>query len=79
MPGSWNEAIVWSIFKKEDQTLFCKYRGIPVLYTTYNVLSKILRNCLHALENKISGEYQGGFRAGEGKLIDFYHLTISTE
>jgi hypothetical protein len=42
LPESWNETLIYPIFKKEDRRKVKNYRGIILLNTGYKVLSLII-------------------------------------
>jgi len=42
MPGEWNTAILWPIFKKGDTLDPKYYRGISLLDTCYKILLTLL-------------------------------------
>jgi hypothetical protein len=41
LPEEWKESVIVSTYKKGDKRDCSNYRGIPLLPTTYKVLSKI--------------------------------------
>jgi hypothetical protein len=42
VPKQWKESIIVPIYKKREKTKCSNYRGIPLLPTTYKILSHIL-------------------------------------
>jgi len=52
----WNMAIICPIFKKQDPAKVENYRGIPLLYTSYKVLSLTILNRLEKYATDIIGD-----------------------
>ena len=59
-PEEWKELITVPIYKKDDKTGCCNYRGISCLPTTYKVLSNILLSRLTPYAEEIIGDHQRG-------------------
>jgi len=62
LPEDWKESIIVPIHKKRDKTDCNNYRGIPILPTTYKILSNILLSKLIPYAKEIIGDHQCGFR-----------------
>jgi len=62
LPEEWKESIIVPIHKKRDKTDCNNYRGIPILPTTYKILSNILLSKLIPYAKEIIGDHQCGFR-----------------
>jgi sorting nexin-29 len=48
------------------------YRGIALLCTAYKVFANISRNRREPLTERITGEYQGGFRPGRSTVDQLF-------
>lgn len=64
LPEEWRRSIICPIYKKGDRLRCENYRGISLLCTAYKILAKILKSRIKSHMERITGEYQGGFRAG---------------
>jgi hypothetical protein len=62
LPELWKESTIVPIYKKGDKTDCSNYRDIPLLPTTYKILSNILLSMLTLYAEEITGDHQGGFR-----------------
>jgi hypothetical protein len=61
LPDQWRESIIVPVHKKGDKTDCSNYRGIPLLSTSYKILSNIL-SWLSPHIDEITGDHQCGFR-----------------
>jgi hypothetical protein len=61
LPEEWKESISAPIYKKGNNTDCSNYTSIPVLSTTYKILSNILLSRLTPYAEEIIGDHQGGF------------------
>jgi hypothetical protein len=57
LPEEWKESIILTIYKKGDKKDFITYRGIPILPTTYKILSKILLSRLTPYAEEMIGDH----------------------
>jgi len=57
LPEEWKELIIVPIYKKSDKTDCSNYRGIPLLPTTYKILSNILLSRLTPCAEEIIGDH----------------------
>jgi hypothetical protein len=62
LPDQWKESIIVPVHKKGDKTDCSNYRGIPLLSTSYKILSIILLSRLRPYIDKIIGDHQCGFQ-----------------
>jgi len=62
LPEEWKELIIVPIYKKGDKTDCSNYRGIPLLPTTYKILSNILLKRLTPYAEEIIGNHRCAFR-----------------
>jgi hypothetical protein len=62
LPHQWKEFIIVTIHKTGDKTDCNNYHGIPLLSTSYKILSNILLLRLTSYTDEIIGDCQGGFR-----------------
>jgi len=62
LPEQWKELIIVPMYKKGDKTDRSNYRGMPLLPTTYKILSSIVLPRLTPYAVEIIGDYQCGFR-----------------
>jgi hypothetical protein len=62
LPEKWKESIIVPIYKKGDKAYCNNYRDIPLLPTTYKILSDVLLSRLIPYAEEITGDYQCGFR-----------------
>jgi hypothetical protein len=60
LPEEWKESIIVLIYKNRDKTDCSNYRGIPLLPTTYKMLSKILLSRLTPSAEETVGDHQWG-------------------
>ena len=56
------ESIILPIYNKGDKTYCSNYRGMPILPTTYKILSNILLSRLTQYSEEIIGDDQCGFQ-----------------
>ena len=61
LPEEWKEPIIVPIYKKVNKTHCSNYRGIPMLPTTYKILSNILLSRLTPYVEEIIENLQCGF------------------
>jgi hypothetical protein len=61
LPEEWKESISAPISKKGNKTDCSNYTGIPLLSTTYKILSSILLSRLTPYAEEIIRDHQGGF------------------
>ena len=69
MPEEWKESIIIPIHKKGDKKDCNNYRGIPLLPTTYKILSNILLSRLVPYAKQIIGIINVAFHATDRLLI----------
>jgi hypothetical protein len=79
LPHQWKESIVVSIHKKGDETDCSNYRGIPLLSTSYEILSSILLARLTPHEDEIIGEHQCGFRRNRSTTDQIFSMRQTLE
>jgi hypothetical protein len=72
LTDQWKESIIVPIYKKGDKTYCSNYRGIPLLSTSYKILSNILLSRLSPYVDEIIGEHQCGFRRNRSTMIKFF-------
>jgi endonuclease/exonuclease/phosphatase family metal-dependent hydrolase/ribosomal protein S28E/S33 len=74
LPNDWRKSIICPVYKKGDKLRCENYRGISLLCTSYKVFSKILESRIKPLADKITGEYQGGFRTGRSTTDQIFSV-----
>ena len=77
LPEQWKELIIVAIYKKGDKTGCNNYRCIPILLTTYKILSNILLSRLNPYAEEIIGDCQCGFqyhRSGTAHILYICHI-----
>jgi hypothetical protein len=62
LPEQWNESIIVPVYRKENKIDCSNYRRIPLLSTSYKIVSNILLLRLSSYIDEIIGEHQCGFR-----------------
>jgi hypothetical protein len=62
MPSDWQRSITRPVHKNGDKLVCNNCRGISLLCVPYKLFSSILRDRLEPLAERITGEYQAGFR-----------------
>jgi hypothetical protein len=72
LPHQWKESIVVPIHKKGDKTDCSNYQGIPLLSTSYKILSNIPLSRIAPYTDEIIGDHQCGFRLTDKRLIIFF-------
>ena len=58
----WKETIIIPIYKKGDRDRCENYRGIALGNTAYKILANIISEKIKPYTEKITGDYQNGFR-----------------
>jgi hypothetical protein len=58
LPEQLRESIVVPVHKKGDKTDSCNYRGISLLWTTYNILSSFIQSRLLLYVDEIIWDHQ---------------------
>jgi hypothetical protein len=61
MPEKWMKSIIVPVFNKGNKTYCSNYQGMPLLPTTYKILSNILLSRLTQYAEEIIGNDQCGF------------------
>ena len=74
-PDEWKESIIVPIYKKGDKTDCNNYRGIPLLPTTYKVLSNNLLSRLIPYAEEVIGDHQCGFQRNRS-TTDLYFAFV---
>jgi hypothetical protein len=62
------------IHRKGDETDCSNYRGIPLLSTSYKILSNILLARLTPYADEIIGDHQCGFRHNRSTTDHIFHI-----
>jgi hypothetical protein len=73
-PHQWKESIVVPIHKKGDKTDCSNYRGMPLLSTSYKILSNILHARLTPCADEIMGDHQCGFRRNRSTTDQIFYI-----
>jgi hypothetical protein len=60
LPDQWKEYIIAPIYKKGDKTDCSNHHGLPLLPTSYKILSNILHSRLNPYVDEIIGDHQCG-------------------
>jgi hypothetical protein len=74
LPHHWKESIVLPIHTKGDKTDCSNYRGIPLLSTSYKMLSDILLSRLIPYADEIVGDNQCGFRRNRSTTDRIFYI-----
>jgi hypothetical protein len=69
LPHQWKEPAAVPIHKKGDNTDCNNYRGIPLLSTSYKILSNIILARLTPYAEEIIRDHQCGFWSNRSRLI----------
>ena len=64
IPEKWKETIIVSIYKTGDRDRCENYRGIALGNSAYKILAKIILEKIKPYIEKITRDYQNGFRDG---------------
>ena len=75
LPEEWKKSIIVPICKKGDKTDCTNYRGLPLLPSTYKILSKILLSRLTPYTEEIIGIMSVGFDI-TGQLLIMHYAFI---
>ena len=73
-PQDWRDAIIVTIFKKNDPTICDNYRGISLLSIPGKVFAMILLNRVSEQMEATVSEYQAGFRTGRSTTDQMFTL-----
>jgi hypothetical protein len=76
-PDSWKEALVSSIYKKQDRQLTTNYRPISLLSCMSKVLERIIYEQLYSycITNNLLNECNSGFKKSDSAINRLTHLT----
>ena len=76
IPEEWKETIIVSIYKKGARDRCENYRGIALGYATYKILANIILEKIKPYIEKITGDYQNGFRDVRSVIGNIFALNI---
>ena len=79
IPEEWNETIIVPIYKKGDRDKCENYRGIALENTAYKILANIILGKITSYVEKITGDYQNGFRYGRSVMDNIFAFEIINE
>jgi hypothetical protein len=74
LPQRWKESIIVPIYKEDDETASSNYRGMPLLSTSYKILSSILLYRLIPYADEIIGDRQCGFRRNRSTTDHIFYI-----
>ena len=73
IPEEWNETIIVPIYKKGDRDRCEIYRGIALGNAAYIILANIILRKIMPYIEKITGDYQNGFRDRRSVIDTYLH------
>ena len=76
IPQEWNKTIIVPIYKKGDRDRCDNYRGIPLGNAAYKILANIILGKIKPYIEKITGDYQNGFRDGRSITDNIFAFKI---
>jgi hypothetical protein len=79
IPNEWRNAVITTIFKKDDRREPKSYRGISILNICYKIYSKILNTKLQNFSEAFMTETQNGFRKERSRTDPTFCLKLLTE
>jgi hypothetical protein len=79
MPSDWQRSITCPVYKKGDKLVCNNCRGISLLCVPYKLFTRILRDRLEPVAERITGEYEAGFRKGRSTIDQIFTLKQTLE
>ena len=79
MPEEWKEIIIVPIDRKGNRNRCENYRGIALGNAVYKIVANIILEKIEPYIEKITGEYQNGFRDGRSVIDNIFALKIINE
>ena len=79
IPEERNETIIVPIYKKGDRDWCENYRGIAMGNAAYKIVASIILGKIKPYIEKITGDYQNGFRDGRSVIDNIFALKIINE
>jgi hypothetical protein len=76
IPEEWKDTIIVSIYKKGVRDMCENYRGIGIGNAAYKILSNIILKKIEPYIEKITWDYQNGFRDGRSVINNIFALKI---
>ncbi|KAJ4451609.1 hypothetical protein ANN_03078 [Periplaneta americana] len=78
-PKSWGNAIIISIFKKNNRQDCDNYSGISLLNSGYKIYANIIKSKLSKFYDSLIGEEQMGFRKGRSCAGEYFTVKLLLE
>ena len=79
IPEEWNKTIIVPTYKKGDRDRHENYRGIAMGNAAYKIVASIILGKIKPYIEKITGDYQNGFRYGRSVIDNIFALKITNE
>ena len=79
MPEEWKETIIVPVDRKGIRDRCENYRGIALGNSAYKIVANIIMEKIKLYIEKITGEYQNGFRDGRSVIDMIFALKIINE
>ena len=79
IPEEWKETLIFPVYKKGDRDRCENCRGIELGNAAYRILANIIVEKIKPYIEKITGDYQNGFRDGRSVIDNIFALKIINE
>jgi hypothetical protein len=79
IPEEWKETLIVLIYKKGDKDRCENYRGTAIGNAAYKILTNVILEKIKPYFEKITGDYQNGFRDGRSLIDNIFALKIVKE
>jgi hypothetical protein len=76
IPEEWKETVIVPVRKRGDRDRSENCRGIALGNAAYKILSNIILGKIEQYIEKITGDYQNGFRDGRSVIDNIFALKI---
>jgi len=79
IPEEWKETLIFPLYKRGDRSSCENYRGIALGNAAYRILANIILEKIKPYIEKITGDYQNGFKDGRSVIDNIFALKIINE